>query len=247
MNNENIGTFAHRVYTYHTRDSFGNIPLHKLLPLILDSAGQHAEILGFAKDFLLEQNYTWVLSRINMELENLVADLEMLYIDTWISVVKSAFSVRLFEIHDGQGTRIAYGSSYWSIISTKTRKIAPIQDIIGDKSSVNAREIPCNLPQKIVLERGELVAQQIAEYTDLDYNGHTNSNRYVEWVINTFSLDFWKKHKLVKLTLNYNQEVYWEDEIYIFKKQNGNVVHVELYNKTQETTACKMRLEFVAM
>ncbi len=245
MSNENIGTFPHRVYLYHTKDKFGNIALHKLLPLILDSAGQHAEELGFGKDFFLEQNYTWVLSRINIELEELVSDLETLYIDTWISFVKSAFSVRLFEIHDGKGIRIAHGSTYWSIINLTTRRIVPIQKVIDSNSATNPRKVPGQLPQKLVFERGESIAKETAQYTDLDYNGHVNSNRYLDWGINTFPLEYLEKNKLIKIVLNYTQEVYWGDTVAIFKTESDSFTDLELFNETQESTACKMRLYFV--
>ncbi len=244
MSNENIGTFPHKVYAYHTKDRFGNISLNKLLPLILDSAGDHAEQLGCGKEELLRKQHTWVLSRINIELDELVADVKTLYIDTWISFVKSAFSVRLFEIHDGKGTRIAYGNTYWSIINTETRRLASIPKIIGEHPVTNARKVPCKMPQKLVFERGELVAQEIAQYTDLDYNGHVNSNRYLDWGINSFSPGFLASHRLAKIELNYTQEVYWEDTVCIYKTESANTFELELYNKTQETTACKMRLHF---
>ncbi len=141
MENKHIGRFTHKVYAYHTKDKYGNIALHKLLPIILDSAGDHAEHLGFAKDELIEKGYTWVLSRINIVLDNLARDLDTLYIDTWIQSATSAFSVRLFEVHDGNGTRLAYGKSYWSIINMKTRRITPIQKVIGEKPVFNEKDV----------------------------------------------------------------------------------------------------------
>lgn len=242
MSTKNIGTFPHKIYNYYTKDPYGNVSLNKLLPLVLDSAGSHAEELGFSKDLLISQGYTWVLSRINLVLENLVSDIETIYVDTWIQKVASAFSVRLFEVHNGKGTTLAYGATYWSIINVKTRRIAPIQKVIGEKKLINLREVPCELPQKLVFERGKPVAQVIAEYSDLDYNQHVNSNRYLEWGINVFNSSFLSQHKLTRIALNYNHEIYLGDTICIYKNESQNTL--ELYNKTQKQTACKIHLEF---
>lgn len=245
MNKKNIGTFPHKVYTYYTKDTYGNISLNKLLPLLLDSAGSHAEELGFSKDLLLEKGYTWVLSRVNVELHTLVSDLEIIYIDTWIQKVTSAFSLRVFKAHDGKGTLLASGSTYWSIINTKTRRITPIQKVIGENDVTNSLEVPCELPQKLVFAKGEFSAQVIAQYSDLDYNQHVNSNRYLEWGLNTLPEDFMAQHTLTRIALNYNHEVYWNDTVAIYKTRKQGKVELELYNKTQEQTACVMHLTFI--
>ncbi|PVX52431.1 acyl-ACP thioesterase [Balneicella halophila] len=244
MNMKNIGSFPHKIYSYHTKDMYGNVSLNKLLPLILDSAGSHAEILDISKELLLEKGYTWVLSRINLVLNKLVSDVDIIYVDTWIQKVRSAFSIRLFEVHDDNGQILARGVSYWSIIDTKTRSIAPIRKVIGDNDKTNSKEIPCKTPQKLIFEKGELVGQVIAQYSDLDYNKHVNSNRYVEWGINTLSPKFLARHQLCQLELNYNHEVYWNNEIKIYKTDTATHSDIELYNASQEQTACMMRLHF---
>lgn len=246
MQTKNIGTFPHKVYSYYTKDSYGNISLNKLLPLMLDSAGSHAEELGFSKDLLISNGYTWVLSRVNITLENLVSDIENIYIDTWIQKVTSAFSIRVFEAHNGAGTRLAYGTTYWSIINTETRRITPIQRVIGEKDVTCLRKIPCELPQKLVFDRGKISAQVLAQYSDLDYNQHVNSNRYLEWGLNTLNADFLTQHTLTRVAINYNHEVYRDNIVTIYKAMKQNAVELELYNKTLEQTACKIYLGFTA-
>lgn len=241
---ENIETFPHKVYSYYTKDTYGNITLNKLLPLILDSAGSHAKILGFSKNLLISEGYTWVLSRLNLTLMSLESNLETIYVTTWIQNVKSAFSIRLFEVHDGKGKVLAYGSSYWSIINIKTRKITAIQKVIGQRDVINSKEIPCQAPQKLLFDRGNFIGQVTAQYSDLDYNGHVNSNRYVEWGLNSFTSAFLSDHKLTRMELNYNNEVYCGNTINIYNTASPEYNEIELYNTDQEQTACKMRLHF---
>lgn len=244
MTKKNINTFPHKVYSYYTKDSYGNISLNKLLPLILDSAGSHAEELGFSKDLLIAKGYTWVLSRVNIVLNELVSDLDIIYVDTWIQKATSAFSIRLFEVHDGKGTHLAYGKTYWSIINMQTRRITPIHKVIDKKDVTNSKDVPCELPQKLIFQQGSLAAQVIAQYSDLDYNQHVNSNRYLEWGINTFDIDFLATHQLSRIELNYNHEVYCGNTIYLYKTQNDDFSDLELFNKNQDQVACKMRLHF---
>ncbi len=179
-------------------------------------------------------------------LENLVSDLQTLYIDTWLQSATSAFAVRLFEVHDGKGTRLAYGKSYWSIINLNTRRITPIQKVIGKKQVFNPKDVPCEKPRKLVFEKGEKSTQIVAEYADLDFNGHVNSNRYLEWGLNTFSEAFLDSHTLMHIEINYTREVYWKNTVCVHKSMENNNANLELYNQDQDGTACKIRLEFTA-
>ncbi len=97
----------------------------------------------------------------------------------------------------------------------------------------------------LVFEKGEEVAQVIAEYADLDFNGHVNSNRYLEWSLNTFDEKFLDTHNLTQIVINYTQEVYWGDNSIIHKQLHENYADLELFNKDQNQTACKIRLQFV--
>lgn len=244
MEIKKVGRYQHKVYNYYTKDAFEEIVLNKLLMLILDSAGSHANEHNFGKDALLSRGYTWVLSRVNMELHKPFSDLQIIYIDTWIENIKTAFSLRLFEVHDGNGNIFASCTTYWSIIEIKTRKIKPIPQILDSIDIKHQRSVKAEKPHKLVFEKGSLVDEFLAQYMDIDYNHHVNSNKYLDWAMNTYSVVFFQKHILLQIEINYNKEVYYQDKVQIYRTDEGLESEIEIYNKTQEKTACTIRFHF---
>lgn len=242
---QKIGTYSHKIYNYHSNDFQGQVTLDRLVNIILDSAGIHAEDNGFGKEFILDRGCTWVLSRLNIVLHQPPQSLDNVLVSTWIREVRSAFSIRVFQVRDKHENLIASATTLWSVIDFSTRKIVPIYNIIAKDEMICEQEVDADFPQKLIFERGETQTHEIAQYTDLDFNCHVNSNRYVQWALNSFSLDFWKQHYLQQIEINFNHEVYYADKVTVLGNCNEKYSEIELYNNTQELTACRLRLHSV--
>jgi len=52
-----------------------------------------------------------------------------------------------------------------------------------------------------------------AGYSAIDLVGHVNNARYIEWVCDTFPIDWHLSHQLEALQINYDREVHPEDEV----------------------------------
>ena len=56
-------------------------------------------------------------------------------------------------------------------------------------------------------------------YSDIDYNGHTNSMQYLQWMLDSYPIDRLYSNTLKRLEINYIHEVrhgetvdvYWQD------------------------------------
>lgn len=239
-----IGTYPHKIYNYYSNDFQGKVTLDRLINMVLDSAGAHAEENGFGKQYIIEKGCTWVLSRMNAVMHVAPKSLGKLFVSTWIRDVKSAFSLRVFEIKDEKGKVLASATTLWSVINLTTRRLVPLGGVIPKDKIISPKDVLAANPKKINFERGEKVACEIAQYTDLDYNLHVNSNRYIQWALNSYDLEFWKKHYLKQLEVGFNHEVYCRDNVSVFKTDETAIGNIELFNETQQQTACKLRLHF---
>ena len=81
-----------------------------------------------------------------------------------------------------------------------------------------------------------------ARYSDIDINGHVNSIRYIEHVMNLFSLDYLREHPLRRFEIAYVTESYFGDtlDIYIDSKNNEHQVEIKKGN----ATICRCKLFF---
>lgn len=244
MKKDKKGIYTHKIYSYYGNDFQGKVTLDRFINILLDSAGSHAEDNGFGKQFISNEGCTWVLSRLNVVLHSFPKDYQELYVSTWVRDIKSAFSMRVFEVKDAEGTTVVSATSLWSVINLKSRRLVPIQNIISREEMVCTDDVKAKIPKKMIFERGEEVAKTEAQYTDLDFNCHVNSNRYIQWALNSYDLDFWKKNYLKQLEIAFNHEVYYGDMVSIYKNNRGEVSDIEIFNKSQDQTACKVRLHF---
>ena len=61
-----------------------------------------------------------------------------------------------------------------------------------------------------------LVHQHKAVYADLDINGHVNSIRYIEMLLNYFTADEMKQHPVKRIEMAYCLEAYCGDLLDIY-------------------------------
>ena len=101
--NENkIGTYQFVAEPFHV-DFNGRLTMGVLGNHLLNCAGFHASDRGFGIATLNEDNYTWVLSRLAVELDEMPYQYENFSVQTWVENVYRLFTDRNFAIIDKDG------------------------------------------------------------------------------------------------------------------------------------------------
>ena len=68
-------------------------------------------------------------------------------------------------------------------------------------------------PAKILEIKGEKASETTVKCSDIDFNIHTNSARYIKWQIDTYSLDDFKDRQIKRFDINYLQEALYGETI----------------------------------
>ena len=63
----------------------------------------------------------------------------------------------------------------------------------------------------------EPVLKHTAVYSDLDINGHVNSIRYIDMVLDTFPKAWHDRHRVARIEMSYGLEGYCGDRFHIFR------------------------------
>ena len=114
MSEENkIGTYQFVAEPFHV-DFNGRLTMGVLGNHLLNCAGFHASDRGFGIATLNEDNYTWVLSRLAVELDEMPYQYENFSVQTWVENVYRLFTDRNFAIIDKDGKKIGYARSVWA-------------------------------------------------------------------------------------------------------------------------------------
>ena len=99
MNENRIGTYSFIAEPFHV-DFTGRLTLGVLGNHLLNCAGFHASERGFGMATAIEENYTWVLSRLAIEMKEIARQYESFSIDTWVEDVDRLFTNRNYAILD---------------------------------------------------------------------------------------------------------------------------------------------------
>ena len=236
MNENKIGTYQFVAEPFHV-DFTGKLTMGVLGNHLLNCAGFHASERGFGIAEINENHYTWVLSRLAIELEDMPRQYEDFAIHTWIENVYRLFTDSNFELLDKDGKTIGYARSVWAMISMETRKPADLFTLHGESLNqyVSDRECPISKPNRVKVVQDNPVAEYLTKYSDIDINGHVNSIKYIEHILDNFPMETFKEKSIRRFEMAYVAESYYGDTLsFYLEEKNENEYDIEVKKNNQE-------------
>lgn len=215
------------IVPYQDVDATRRLRLYTLENYLLNVAGKVADEMGFGIPTLLPMNYTWIITHLNMEMMFLPKHGEEMIIETWIERNAHMLSVRDFRIYqpmsDGTEQLIGCAKSVWAVLDLTSREIVNIFDMPMFEGSVDGEVLNMTRAPRLqpihldnleddseALHTGEVLHE--IQYSDVDYNCHCNSCKYLEWMVNTQQA--YDNQKPFRLDINYVKELYQGDKMY---------------------------------
>ena len=239
---------AKKTYTFRIEpqdiDFRRRVSLLSMTNFILTAAGKNANENGFGLLDLQSDNYTWVLSRLAIDLQRFPAEKDTLCIETWVESVGTTFTTRSFHIKDGHGETMGYATSTWAIIDMQTRRPVSLDTLPALQRFVVNQTTPLGEAPRIPDVNGEVANTFSVKYSSLDMNKHANSLYYIQWISDCFPLDFYLKHAVQRLELNFMKEISYGDEGQVLKEENApNDFSLQIATR-DKGVSCKARIVF---
>jgi acyl-ACP thioesterase len=233
-------------------DFSGHLTMGVLGNCLLNCAGFHAADRGFGIAYLNEAHYTWVLSRLAVEMYDMPSQYEPFSIETWVENVYRLFTDRNFAITNKEGKTIGYVRSIWAMIDMKTRRPADLLTLHeGHINDYITKDVACPIerPSRITLkDGGEQVFSHHIVYNDIDINGHVNSVRYIEHVLDLFPLSLYKEKHISRFEIAYVAESYFGDTLDFFRSEDMTSGTADIYNveirKNGNEVVCRSKIVF---
>lgn len=192
---------------------------------MLNAADIHSSNRHFGMRYLNTLHKTWVLSRLAIELNDMPKEHDSIIISTWVENAMKFFTKRNWEITSEDGQKIyGYGKSIWAMIDTQTREpqnIFAVND--GTITDYVYAEKVCPIKDVSRVKTPEMsdFTEFTVRYSDLDVNGHLNSVRYLDHVMDTFDIDYLRCHDLQRLEIAYVAEGHWNETLRIYHISDG--------------------------
>lgn len=208
-----------------------------IVDYILHTAGEDADCNGFGVRDLNEHNASWVLTRMAVEVCRMPEEYDHIRIFTWVGEVTRAMTTRYFEILDQAGTLIASAVTNWAMIDLSARKMLDLHALSAYDTMVQNFPAPATLPRKLAALSGGSQYEHRVVYSDLDFNCHANSMKYVEWVVDTLPLEVIEQQCFARLDINFLHETYYGDLLKIVASEDALSFEIKGQN---DVPVCRM-------
>lgn len=211
---------------------------------ILNVAGNDAKSKGFSADKLMESGRSWVLSRMSVELDRMPAQNELYTIDTWVYENTRVLSTRNFEMIDSLGKIFGRAVSQWCIIDFKTRMPVALDEYADlFEGYIYNAPAPCDPPRKVRGIEPQYHRQHEVRYSDIDFNRHVNTMRYIRMMLNTLPIDYLTDNRPMRLDIHFAKECHLGESLTIGYEQRDNISLFEIRNN-DGVVACTAAIEW---
>ena len=223
---------------YQEVDGQRKLRLFNLETYLLEVAGLVADELGFGIRALHPMGLTWILTRLSVDMYELPTHCEHVRFETWIESNAHMLSTRNFRIYSGEKL-IGQCKSVWAVLDLEKREIVNCFDLPIFANSVDGEVIDMpRIRMTTIPEPTGSMPHKIV-YSDIDYNGHCNSCRYLQAMTDAYLPDYFGKK--IRLDINYSKEAMLGEEMQIYYLVTDDGVQYQMKNKAGETS-CSAKL-----
>lgn len=165
-------------------DPSGKARLPSICDLLQEVAGSNALELNFDISHLNEQNLTWVIHRLHVQMDRYPEWRKKIIVKTWPSGGDSLRAYRDFLILDTNGNEIGRSLSYWLMLNIESRRPVRIPEEIIKMAPENKEHVLPIRKNRIEVNGGVSDAKTFhISRSDLDLNRHVNNVKYIEWAL----------------------------------------------------------------
>mgnify|MGYP000949375936 CR=1 FL=1 len=213
-------------------DFKGDLKLGSLFTYFQDIAGLHAENLGMGRKVLYEQyGVIWVLVRMRVDIIKYPKWKDIITLETWPQEPSRMGFDRDFLIKDKEGNILAKAVSTWVVIDLESRKLVRTKSVYtGYPPVIKTRAIDCKLGNLKPSGELEMTYERTVRYSDIDVNEHLNNAKYLDFIMDSFSLEEHRRFSVKSVEISYSNEALPGDTIRIYEDKseiNSNIIYME--------------------
>ncbi|MFV0291170.1 MAG: acyl-[acyl-carrier-protein] thioesterase [Mangrovibacterium sp.] len=210
-----------QIHSFQTNQD-GEAKVSALIFIMLEAAWAHATKLDWGYENLKNNQMFWALSRIRIEIKQLPRWQDRVILETWPSGNDRMFAYREFRLKDMNGVELLRSNSAWVVLNLLSHKIVSFSE--NNFPQID-NEIACAQPKRLryKLSEEELVYLPI-KYSDIDVNGHFNSVRAFERIIDAYETVFLQQHQLELIEINFAKEGFVDQEIAVSVQDRGDLL-----------------------
>lgn len=214
-----------------------------IISYMLNVAGTDAHRKGFGVEALQGHSFTWVLSRLAVDINTQPRQYSNIEIDTWVNEFNRLSSTRNFKMRIGEDV-IAAGVSQWCMLNMETRQAVDMTQLkdIYERAMV-AEPSPIAAPARLRDIESQASVSRPVVYSDIDFNRHVNTLRYIDLIFDSLPIELIEKNNGMRLDINFIAEALYGEVLTIGWTSEGNVWQFEISSDSGKKL-CRAKIEF---
>ena len=223
---------------YQDSDAHKKVRLYQLEEYLLEVAGKVADDLGYGIAAMHPRGLGWILTRVALEMFELPKHNDIVRFETWIEGNAHMLSTRDFRLYLGDRL-IGQCKSVWAVLDLNKREIVNVFDEPIFEGCVDGEVIDMPRVRMTTIPEPTGCVPHKVVYSDIDYNGHCNSCRYMQAMLDAYLPDYYGKH--LRLDINYSKEAMLGETLLTYYLVSEDGVQYQQKNEAGETS-CSAKL-----
>ena len=244
---EKVGKYEFMAEPFHC-DFSGRLFMGHLGNHLLNAADFHSTDRGFGMKYLMTIQRSWVLSRLAIEMDELPQQYQHFHVETWVESAMRYFTSRNFRIVGDKGKVYGYGRSIWAMIDTESRQptdIFAIRDGAINQWIEKDKECPIEKGGRVKMgDAAQLVRTIDTYYNDVDINGHINSVKYIEHILDLWDIHWYREHQIKRFEIAYVAEAHAGDQLSFYLEIVNEGEYCIRIVRTDGTECCRSKVIF---
>ena len=250
MSDKEIPRFWRDEYLVHWHEASldGKVKMSSLCNYLQETAGRHAEKMGFGFEEVKKRNEVWVITGLMVRVLRYPSWGEVISVETWPKGIDRLFAFRDFRISDESGAVIGAATSTWMILDLTSRRPKPV-DVV-------THALHLATPQNVLEENpphlqppaypDNIYPHRVA-YSELDHNGHVNNTRYIDWCLDSYSPEWHNASKIRTMSVNFLSETRIGDEIILEADRRDDHSHsIQGIKESNKKPVFRARLDWIS-
>lgn len=202
-------------------DPFCELKLSSLFRIMQDTATDGVEEIGTGKAMTIDKGMFWVITRYSVDIIRNPRYQERIIVKTYPGDDMKFIFPRYFQIESESGEVLVKASSTWVVLDKINHKIVlrPFPGVNVPHEHLVDEE---KLPRKVEALNLLKVMDRKVCYSDTDLNGHLNNTKYIDYIIDIHSKDFYSKNKIKHFIINYDHEIQADETVSLSIEKNGD-------------------------
>jgi acyl-ACP thioesterase len=227
-------------------DRSDRLTLDAIFQFFQEAAICHAENLSVGREDMARTGQVWILSRMSVMVDRRPNYCENITIRSWPRGGEKLFAMRNYDIRDKDDKAVVSARSAWIILDMeKRRPLRPqsVMDNLPQNEGVESFPIDAGGVSSLAERTNlQIAAERKALYTDIDYNGHVNNVRYIQWIEDTLDPQLLEKANKMRFDINYLNEILGGETVEILSAPIENGFAFEGRKNGQAAFRAELRL-----